>query len=287
MPMEPYRNEFFDQVKAFAQHLKWWFDYVKDIIKWHTLEKQPGGCWVWRQRGRVVAFCGVFYPNRQDAWLYGMRVDKSFQNTGIATRFTEQLFQVARKDGRKWVGLNTLDTSKPSPVFRIADLLGMKLESIHATDMFWALPEGISGPRPQRMENIFGHFISLGQKTIFCEHPAWTWSRLIPQTRNWVNKYGFQIRGIPVHIAYHGIIREENGWHRSTTVNLFDRPRDFYDILPTILARGIGKHRGVVLNYPAEWKHRLGRAVHHIVPELKRGKNHWPSVWRIYGKYLR
>ncbi len=240
-----------------------------------------------RPRGsRVVAFCGLLYLNRTDAWLYGMRVAKDVQGRGIARRFTRGLFDVARSAGREWAGINTLDYAKPSPVFRIADRLGMKLESIHATYSFWSLPDDICGPRSRRMENIYRHFTGLGLRTIFHEHPGWCWSRLISGRRRWVNRHGYRVGGVPLHIVHHGVIREPDGWYRSTTVNLFDRPGDFRDVLPSILMQGRGKHRGVTLNYPAEWKRELRRAVRDVVPGLRRGKQFWTSAWRIYGKRL-
>ncbi len=308
MPMERYRPELMPEVEAFAKRLKW-FGYVKSIIRWHTEESHPGGCWVWledkekgsrgrgfkgsrigrmRSRGgRVVAFCGLVYLNRQDAWLYGMRVARDVQGKGIARRFTRGLLDVARAAGREWAGINTFDYPKPSPVYRIAERLGMKVVSVHATDAFWNLPDDIRGPRPRRTEDIFGHFTELGQRTIFHEHPGWLWSRLTPRRRRWVNRHGYRVGGVPLHIVHHGVIREPDGWHRSTTVNLFDRPGEFRDVLPSILMRGRGKHRAVALNYPAEWKRELRRAVRDIVPDLKRGKNCWTSAWRIYGKDLR
>jgi len=291
--LEVYRPEHFDQVKAFARRQSN-FGYVKEIIKAHSEQGYPGGCWVWRVRGPVVAFCGMLYLNPDDAWLYGMRVDDRFKGKGVATRFTRGLFRIARAAGRTWAGLNTLDHRKPAPVFRIAEKLDMKLESIHATDPFWRLPRRFNPPRLRRMKGIFDHYVALGQKTIFHERPGWLWSRLIPARKRWVNQSGFRLQGLPdqqtglpIHVVRHPIERNGKNWFRLVSVNLFDRSADSRQLLESLLGYAGGKHRGLVINYPAEWKHELRRAARELVPTLKRGRNCWFTTWRIYGKELK
>jgi GNAT superfamily N-acetyltransferase len=161
--LEPYRSEYFAEVKSFAQHQPE-FDYLLGIIKAHTKEHVPGGVWVWRKSmtndecrmtnsnrkssfinrhsavGSVVAICGMAYLNRRDAWLYGMRVDPGFKGQGRATRLTRALFGIAAASGHTWVGLDTLDHPRKAPVLRITEKLGMKLEGIYATAGFRDLP---------------------------------------------------------------------------------------------------------------------------------------------------
>jgi RimJ/RimL family protein N-acetyltransferase len=151
--LEAYHPGHFSEIKSFAERQPE-FDYLLGIIRAHTREHVPGGVWVWREepgpgvrgQGSVVAVCGMALLNRRDAWLYGMRVDPRFRNTGVATRLTRALFRLARQSGRTWIGLDTLNHPRKAPVFRIAEKLGMKLEGIYATAGFSDLPE----PRDQR-----------------------------------------------------------------------------------------------------------------------------------------
>jgi hypothetical protein len=94
-----------------------------------------------------------------------------------------------------------------------------------------------------------------------------------------VDEGGSTIAGIPVHIASYR--------PRGLTFNMLDRPRDFAEVLHTILSRATAKKRWVTLSYPAAWSRRVRRTVRGLVPGLKMGKNYWPSAWRIYGKYLK
>jgi hypothetical protein len=284
--LEHYEPEHFDQVKAFARRLPN-FDYVKEIIRVHTKQHRPGGCYAWTVRKQVVAFCAVAYLNPDDAWLWGMRVDDQFKSKGIATRFTRELFRIAARDGRTWAGLNTLDHRRPAPVFRVAEKLGMRLESIHATDPFWNLrTRRLTRPRLKRMPDIFTHYLSRGEKTIFHEGPGWCWSRLLPDRQDWVNRNGFQVSGLPVHVHNQGYKGTGKKRRHHVTVNLLDRPDDFRDVLGSVLAYAVGRGHGVTINYPAAWKQELRRAARELVPSLKRGRNCWSTVWRIYGKSL-
>jgi len=163
----------------------------------------------------------------------------------------------------------------------------MKLESLHATDPFWNLPaRRLKRPRPRRMPDIFRHYVALGEKTIFREGPGWLWSRLLPGRRRWVNRNGFLLRGLPVHIVDHGVKGRGKGRYHQVTVNLYDCPDDFADLLSSLLAYAAGKGHGVTFNYPAEWKEAFRRAAREVVPTLKRGRNYWSTVWRNYGKTL-
>jgi GNAT superfamily N-acetyltransferase len=290
MPMQRYRPRMYPEVEAFAKKLKW-FGYVKEIIDWHSRDRRPGSgrrsrvrlpgsCWVWRQRGDLVAFCGLRLLNPQDAWLYGMRVAKHLQNRGIARRFTQELFQVARRTGRTWVGFNTYQYAhKTSPTFTIADRLGMKLDSIHAVDAYWDLARSIKGPRPRPFTDIYRHYQAREEKTLFFDDHGWLWHRLLTQRRKEVNRGGCTVAGVPVHIARYQ--------RRATTANLLDRPEDFAQVLPSLLARASAKKSWLTICYPAGWSRRLRRTVRELVPGLKRGKHYWPSAWRIYGKYLK
>ena len=138
----PYRSEFFPQIAAFANR-QLEFDYLQGIIRAHTEQHAPGGIWVWMDRdpGTIAAICGMAYLNRDDAWLYGMRVDERFKGAGIATRFTRELIRRAAKSGRTWIGLDTLNHPRKAPVFRIMEKLSMRHEATFATCVFWNLPE--------------------------------------------------------------------------------------------------------------------------------------------------
>jgi GNAT superfamily N-acetyltransferase len=283
--LEAYRPEYFDTVKAFARRQPN-FGYVREIIRYHTKDEMPGGCWVWRKDKDILAFCGMAYLNRDDAWLYGMRVDDRCKGQGIASKFTRELYKIARAAGRTWAGLNTLDHRKPAPVFRIAEKLGMHLHAVHATDPFWSLPRRFKPRRLKRRRNILHHFAKAGNTTLFRVRPAWTWIRLLPKRRQEIDRHGFQVAGIPVYVERHGPIQDRWGRFYPVTVNFYDRPADFKPLLEALFGYAAGKRHGVTLNYPAEWKREVRLAAKELVPGLKRGKNWWPTAWRIYGKEL-
>ena len=92
--LEPFTRDLWPDVARFARRLPN-FDYLKTIVRLHVDEGRPGGCYVWRADGRIAAFCGLNYLNPDDAWLYGMRVDRSFQSRGIGTRFSRALTGIA------------------------------------------------------------------------------------------------------------------------------------------------------------------------------------------------
>jgi len=289
MPIARFRPRMYPEVEAFAKKLKW-FGYVKEIVNWHsdteipgqrrrTTRALPGGCWVWLHRGRPVAFCGLRFLNRQDAWLYGMRVAKEFQNRGIARRFTKELFGVAADAGRNWVGINTYHyRDKSSSIYTIAGKLGMKLDAVHAVDVYWELPKSIRGPRPRPLPGIYERYSATGERALFFDDHGWLWYRLNAQRRKQVNRGGFAVVDTPVHIARY----QRNG----VTVNMLHRPRDFAEVLPSILSKATAKKKWLTLGYPAGWSRRVRRTVRKLVPELKKGRNYWPSAWRVYGKYL-
>lgn len=105
---------------------------------------------MWRHRGRIIAFCGLRLLNQQDAWLYGMRVADDVKSRGFCTRFTRALIEETRSTGRKRVGINTYHYPHDrSPVYRIAERVGMKLNATHAVDVFWDMPKSITGPDPR------------------------------------------------------------------------------------------------------------------------------------------
>jgi len=213
-----------------------------------------------------------------------MRVDPEFQDKGIATRFTRALFPIIRKAGRTWAGLNTLDSGKPKATFRVMEKLGMQLADIYADDVYWRRPKQVARPRLAPYQNIFAHFVGLGRKTIFHQHPGWFCSRLIPERRAWVNPGGFRLDGVPVHVV-RGRYTEKGHPHGRVTVNLFDRPSDFTTFVPRLLA--LVPNRGhLVVNYAAEWKQEFRAAARAAIPRLKKNRGYWPSTWRIYGRTL-
>lgn len=284
--LERYRPETFEAVRAFARRLKN-FGYVREIIRWHNELGFPGSCWVWRVRGRVAAFQAVAYLNPDDAWLWAMRVDPEFANRGVATRFTRALFPVVRRDGRTWVGLNTLEQRGEKPTYRVCEKLGMRIEDTDATEVFWRLPGSRRPPRPRRLPGIQRRMLGLGRRTIFHQGPGWLWSRLLPARQRWVNPGGFRLHGVPVHVARDRWSEwyEEGGMETVTTVNLFDRPADLVRMARSLSGYATGR-RALLLNYPADWRREFRRAFAQAVPGLRRGKNCFFSCWRVYGKRL-
>ena len=292
--LEPYRCEHFAAVKSFAQHQPE-FDYLLGIIKAHAREHVPGGVWVWREAGSptgrtcrtgptsgsIVAICGMAWLNRRDAWLYGMRVDPKFKGHGVATRLTRALFEIARKSGRTWIGLDTLNSSRKAPVFRITEKLGMKLEGIDATAGFKDLPRRTprDSPRFPRRKAGQSRVSSLsdwtgGQPVMFHEqYPRWLWSRiglargkLLPD-------------GTPVQI-----VRRRYGGRLRTSVNLLAEPENLTSTLAELLKFAAGRGKGLVINYPAGWTSRMRAAARRLkVPKTKSSF----VAWRIYGKALK
>lgn len=284
--LEPYRPEFFAEVSVFARRQPE-FDYLRAVIKAHTVDRLPGGCWVWRQRGRIAAFCALAYLNRNDAWLYGMRVSGELKGQSIATSMTRRLFAVARASGRTWVALDTKDVPSKAPVFRICAKLGMKHEHTCATVMFWNLPGDFRSPRLRPMPGMFAHVQRLGVPTILEQRsPLWRWSRLLPGRRQSVNRHGFIVAGLPALIEQDEAAPKPGRPSRWTVVNLYDRPPDFRGLLSCLSGFARGGRDGLVINYPAEWKRELRRAAADSVPGLKFGRNCFFGAWRIYAKHL-
>jgi RimJ/RimL family protein N-acetyltransferase len=278
--LEPFTRDLWPEVVRFARRLPN-FDYLKTIVRLHLDEKRPGGCYVWRDEGRIAAFCGLNYLNPDDAWLYGMRVAPSFHNRGIGTRFTRALIATAGRDGRSWVGLNTSDQPSHRPVFRIAEKLGMKLEGIYCNDGFWSLRRRLAVPRLRHHPDIFEEFLKQGRTTIFHDTPGWFWSRLLPARREWVNANGYVLQGVPLHIT-----RRAHPEHKkSATINLLELPPDPKRLLAGLLAFARGRN-WVVVNYPLEWKRTVRSARQELVPTLRRNHNYYSSAERVYGKYL-
>ena len=281
--LEKYRPEFFPEVAKFARKCGNFF-YVKLIIKTHARNWLPGECHVWREDGRIVAFSAAAYLNPDDAWLWGMRVDPDFRNKGVAARFTRAQLRVIRAAGRTWAGLNTLDHRKPAPTFRVMEKLGFRLEDTFGTDVFWRRPKRVARPRLTPYRGIFGHFVELGLRVYFHQHPGWLCSRLIPQRRQELNRLGFTLDGVPVMVRRWRYV-EKGRRYSGVTVNLFDRPPDLGRFVPRLLAL-VPKRGHMVVNYPAEWKAEYRRAARQAVPRLKQNRGAWFSAWRIYGKKL-
>lgn len=280
---ERYRPEQLREVSRFARRLDNFF-YVKLIIDAHSKGKPPGECFVWREDGRIAAFSAVAWLNRDDAWLWGMRVDRELHDRGIGTRFTRALFPLIRRTGRTWAGLNTRDSDKPKATFRVMEKLGMKLEDTYADDVYWRRPRGVMRPRLKPFRDIFSHFVGLGRRTFFYQQQGWLCCRLLPSRRAWVNRGGRMLDGVPLHVARDRYTEKGRRYGR-VTVNLFDRPTEFGEFVPRLLA--LAPRRGhMVVNYPAEWKDELRRAARAAVPRLRQNQGAWFSAWRIYGRKL-
>jgi RimJ/RimL family protein N-acetyltransferase len=278
--LEPYDPVTWPDVERFARRLSN-FHYVKTTIQLHIEEKRPGGCYVWREGRRIAAFCALNYLNPDDAWLYGMRVDPAFHNRGIGTKFTDGLINIAGRDGRTWIGLNTDDRASHRPVFRVAEKLGMKLEGIYCNDVFWSLRRLFSRPRLKRHPDIFSEFLKHGRSTFFHETPGWFWSRTLPARRDWVNQGGFVLCGVPVHIAR----RAHPKGQRSATVSLLELPEDPNPLFSRLLAYARGRN-WIVVDYPVEWKRKVRRAWRELIPSLRQHHHYTSDAERVYGKYL-
>jgi RimJ/RimL family protein N-acetyltransferase len=278
--LEPFTRACWPEVARFARRLPN-FDYLKTIVHLHLDEGRPGGCYVWRVEGRIAAFCGLNYLNPDDAWLYGMRVARSFHNRGIGTSFTSTLMEIAGRDGRSWVGLNTTDRPSHRPVFRIAERLGMRLAGTYCNDGFWSIRRRLEVPRLRRHPDIFAEFLKRGRTTIFHDTPGWFWSRLLPARRQWVNSNGRIIEGVPVHVAR----RAHPRLRRSATIILLELPADPGRLFAGLLAYA-QRRNWMVVNYPVEWKHFVSAAWQEVLPNLRRNRSHYTSAERVYGKRL-
>lgn len=284
--LEPYRPEYFAEVGAFARRQPE-FDYLEAVIKAHIGDGLPGGCWVWRTRGRIVAFCALAYLNRDDAWLYGMRVSSEFKGQGIATELTRRLFAVARAAGRTWVALDTKDVPSKAPVFRICAKLGMRHEHTCATAMLWNLPGVFRPPRLRPMPRMFEHLRQLGVPTILEQRsPLWRWSRLMPGLRRRVNRHGFLVAGLPALVEQDTTRPAPGQPSRWTVVNLYDRPGDFGRLASALSGFARGGRAGLVVNYPAGWRREFRRAAAAVLPATGSVRDRFFGAWRIYSKSL-
>jgi GNAT superfamily N-acetyltransferase len=279
--LEPYRPEHFKAVAAFARKLENWF-YVKLIIRVHARKQVPGECYVWREGGRIVAFQAVAYLNADDAFLWGMRVDKAFQNRGVATKMTRRMFPLIRRAGRTWVGLNTLDRRGDRPTFRVMEKLGFRTETTDATDVYWRRPRRVARPRLSRLRDVFGQSLRHRRRLLFTSRFGWLWSRLLPSRQAEVNRGGFRLDGVPLHLARRRHT-EKGRRYGMVCVNLFERPRDMEAFVPRLLTL-VPKRGHMVVSYPVEWAREFRRAARAAIPGLRRNHGHWPSAWRIYGR---
>jgi len=270
---DEYRPADFPAVAAFARRQPE-FNYLQAIIRAHAEGRVRGRCRVWREAGRIVAFCAMAYPTRRDAWLYGMRVSDRFRGQGIATRLTRALFGMARQAGRTWVALDTKNVASKAPVFRICDRLGMTHISTHATTMFWDIEPGFA---PPRLEPAPGPWPRSRDARVMMrqQFPLWIWQRPRAESRL------FYVAGARASVEY-----DVHRGRRWAAIDAFERPQDTRAFLSGLLGLATGPRRGVVLVSPATWQPALRRAARVLVPVLKRGVNSNFDAWRIYGRRL-
>lgn len=282
--LERFRPGHFREVARFARKLDNFF-YVRRIIQWQSEGLLPGELWVWREEGRVAAFQAVAWLNPDDAWLWGMRVDPEFQNRGIATRFTRAMFPVIRKAGRTWVGLNTLEHRTTAPTFSVMDKVGFRLKGTFCTDVYWRRPKGEARPRLRRHPGILDHWRKLGLKVFFHQKPGWLYSRLLPARRATLDRNGFTLDGVPLHLARFWEKSRRGRRFQAATLNCYDEPPDFRSFARRVLAL-IPPKGYMVANYPHEWRQRFRAGVRAAVPGIRKNRGCWQSAWRIYGKNL-
>lgn len=282
--LEPYRPEHYGEVARFARKLDNFF-YVRRIIQWQSEGLLPGELWVWREDGRIAAFQAVAYLNPDDAWLWGMRVDPAFQNRGIATRFTRALLPTIRKTGRTWVGLNTLEHRTTAPTFSVMDKLGFRLEGTFCTDVYWRRPRGAARPRLRRFPGILDRWRKLGLKVFFHQKPGWLYSRLLPARSSAVDRNGYTLDSVPLHLARLWEKSRRGRRFQAATLNCYDEPADFRSFARLVLAL-IPPRGYMVANYPHEWRQRFRAGVRAAVPGIRKNRGCWQSAWRIYGRKL-
>lgn len=271
---DEYRPADFAAVAAFAGRQPE-FDYLKAIITAHMEGHVRGTRGVWREAGRVVAFCAIAFPSQRDAWLYGMRVDDRFKGQGIATRLTRSLFGLARQAGRTWVALDTKDVASKAPVFRICDRLGMTHLATDATTMLWNIRPRSSRPR---LKPAVGPWPRTGDARLVMRQrfPLWIWQRYAAGPRLSC------LADARVRIEYNA-----GAGRRWAVVNAGERPRNTRAFVSGLLGLACGRRHGVVLVSPASWQPALRRAARALVPGLARGVNSSFDAWRIYGRRLR
>ena len=282
--LEHYRPEHFKAVRAFAGKLDNFF-YLKLIIRAHTEGRIPGSCWVWREGGRIVAFSATAFLNKDDTWLWGMRVDPECQCRGVATAFTRAQFKLIRAAGRTWAGLNTLDSKKPKAAFRVMEKLGFKLEDTQCDDIYWRRPRGVPKPRPRPFPGITARLIGLGRKTMFYDNDGWFNCRLLPARARWLNPFGRSIDSTPL-IIMPRVETDRSGRRQSMlSIDVQERPDDFGAFVPRLLAL-VPKGGRIVVNYPSDWAREFRAAARAAIPNLRQDHGCWQSTWRIYGKHL-
>jgi GNAT superfamily N-acetyltransferase len=214
-----------------------------------------------------------------------MRVDPEFQNQGIASRFTRAQFRLIKKQGRNWVGLNTLDSKKPKATFRVMEKLGFRVVDVQCDDVYWRRPKGVSAPRLQRHPDIYRHYRRIGVRAVFYERYGWLNCRLLPGRAEWLNRHGRILDGVPLVVIPRREKRPNGSTHPVKTIDLLDRPADFRTFVPRLLA--LVPQRGhLVVNYRSEWAKEFRAAARAAIPKLRQNHGTWQSTWRIYGKSL-
>jgi hypothetical protein len=105
------------------------------------------------------------------------------------------------------------------------------------------------------------------------QYPRWLWSRI------GLARGSVLPDGTPVQI-----VRRRYGGRFRTSVNLLAEPADLTSTLAELLKFAVGRGRGLVINYPADWTPRMRAAARRLkVPKAKC----FFVAWRVYGRRLR
>jgi GNAT superfamily N-acetyltransferase len=118
-----YRKGDKEQILAFTKDM-YAPGYVSFLLDFHEKHKKRTLAFVFEEGNEISAICFFHVCNEEDGWLMGMRVKKRYQKKGIATVFTEELANFARKQKLSWLGLNT--SFKNKSVHDICKRLGFE-----------------------------------------------------------------------------------------------------------------------------------------------------------------
>jgi GNAT superfamily N-acetyltransferase len=101
-----YRKGDRDEIIAFTKDM-YAPNYVSFLLEYHEKHGKRTIPFVYEEKDEIQAICFFHICNEEDGWLMGMRVKKGFQRSGIASVFTRELVDYARKQRLTWLGLNT------------------------------------------------------------------------------------------------------------------------------------------------------------------------------------
>ncbi len=194
--------------------------YVSFLLDFHEKNRMRTVPFVFEEKGEMRAICFFHRSNEEDGWLMGMRVKRKFQRSGIATIFTEELVRYARKQGLRWMGLNTSFQNRS--VHGICKRLGFERNGAYSIYEFDPkILKRLKQTRRIALERVHDVDIAEGQLRrrnmkpyLFVVDPGYIWIRLRENTiKELINLQGLHL--------YNGKLVALQRWGEYLTFNFF------------------------------------------------------------------